>query len=193
MGMLAVNVNELLAGLAKLIDSCGMAVDERARSPVPIDHPAQQQPILITLEGLLTQPIRELGQRFDAKFGDDVRALGPGAHLLASGPLAECQRQRVDQDGFSGTRLAGQRGETGMKLELQSIDNREVMNGEMQQHGWWRLETFAPVELLTQHRVIAVPGRVNEHGGVLGAPEHNTVPFLKIALQLTVEVKPCID
>src|SRR5207247_9890222 len=61
----------------------------------------------------------------------------------------------------------------------------------MQKHS--KLEHFAPVQLLTQHREVAVTWRVDELDGMLRAPDEDAVALLKIALQLPVEMKPRID
>jgi len=86
--MLAVDVDQPLSRLAQLVDCRSVAVDECARAPVCVHDAAQQQPVRIALEGLLVQPISDPGQRIDSEFGGHIRAFGPGAHLLASRPIA---------------------------------------------------------------------------------------------------------
>src|SRR5437773_1000046 len=61
----------------------------------------------------------------------------------------------------------------------------------MQKH--LQLEYFAPVQLLPQHREVAVTRRVDELDGVLRAPDNNAVALLKVALQLPVKMEPRID
>src|SRR6266496_2463715 len=61
----------------------------------------------------------------------------------------------------------------------------------MQKHS--QLEHFAPVQLLAQHREVAVTRGVDELDGMLRAPDNDAVALLKVALQLPVEVKPGID
>src|SRR5947207_9695648 len=56
-----------------------------------------------------------------------------------------------------------------------------------------QLEHFAPVQLLPQHREVAVTRRVDELDGMLRAPDKDAVALLKVALQLPVEMKPRID
>jgi len=61
----------------------------------------------------------------------------------------------------------------------------------MQKHS--RLEHFAPVQLLPQHREVAVTRRVDKLDGMLRAPDKDAIALLKVALQLPVEMKPRVD
>src|SRR6266513_2226260 len=56
-----------------------------------------------------------------------------------------------------------------------------------------QLEHCAPVQLLPQHREVAVTRRVDELDGMLRAPDKDVVALLKVALQLPIEMKPRID
>jgi len=58
----------------------------------------------------------------------------------------------------------------------------------MQKHS--QLEHFAPVQLLPQHREVAVTRRVDKLDGMLRAPDKDAIALLKVALQLPVEMKP---
>ncbi len=145
--MLAVDVDQPVACLAQLVDRRRVAVDEGARAAAAVHHAAQEHPVWIALERLFPQPIPEAGQRLDGKFGGDVRALRPGTHLLVSGALTERERQRVDQDGFSGAGLARERGETRPELELEPIDDGKIPNGEVQEHGGGGVKDLAPGQL----------------------------------------------
>src|SRR5438093_13325502 len=61
----------------------------------------------------------------------------------------------------------------------------------MQKHS--QLEHFAPVQLLPQHREVPVTRRVDKLDGMLRAPDKDAIALLKVALQLPVEMKPCVD
>src|SRR3989442_6569141 len=61
----------------------------------------------------------------------------------------------------------------------------------MQKHS--QLEHFAPVQLLPQHREVAVTRRVDKLDGMLRAPDKDAIALLKVALQLPVEMKPRVD
>src|SRR5262249_10548041 len=61
----------------------------------------------------------------------------------------------------------------------------------IEQHGG--SEAFAPVQFLAQHSQIAIARRVDELDRVLGSTDEDTVAFLEVALQLTVEMQPRLD
>ena len=88
-----------------------------------IDGAAQQQRVACVEAGLL-QPGRE--RRRQVEFGADLGALRAFAHHGGLGARAECQLQRVDQDGFARARLAGEDGEAVAQVELQLADDDEV-------------------------------------------------------------------
>src|SRR5258705_9359936 len=159
--------------VTQLIVSRGVAVDECARASVCVHHATQQQPVRIALECLLAQPMPHRGQRIDGELCGHVRTFGPGAYLFASRAIAERQGQGVDQDRFSSSGLARQGGEARSKLELQAIDYCEVANGKVRKHS--PLQDFAPVQLLAQHREVAVTGRMNELRSMLRAPDKDAV------------------
>src|SRR6267142_2983664 len=132
--VLSMDVDEPLSGLAQLTHGSGVPVDETARAPVPVHHPPQQQAVRIALERLFSDPTAQLGQGLDSELGSRVRALCARADLLASRAITERKRQGVDEDGFSGAGLTGQRGESRPKFEIKPVHNREIPNRQVQQH-----------------------------------------------------------
>ena len=47
---------------------------------------------------------------------------------------AEAQGERIEQDRFSGTRLAGKNGEAAAELEIEPVDQYNIANGKLNEH-----------------------------------------------------------
>ena len=66
--------------------------------------------------------------------GRDGRAILSRADQAGVAARAERQAQRIEQDRLAGAGLAGQDSEPGLELELQSLDQHDIVNGELPQH-----------------------------------------------------------
>ena len=74
------------------------------------------------------------GGRVGVEDRGDHRLVGAMADGVAGGFVAEQQRQRVDEDGFSGAGFAGQQVETGGELHGDVVNDRVVFDSQFQQH-----------------------------------------------------------
>ncbi len=131
--LLAVNLDQELGQIAQRLDRHQLAVQVGARAAVRADHPSHDQ-LAVVLHRLLLEPAqRPLGQPREA--GGDLGALGAVAHHVPGRAPAGDQQERIDHDGFAGTGLAGERGEAGAELELRLIDDHQVAQLKMGEHG----------------------------------------------------------
>jgi hypothetical protein len=126
-GVLAVDVDQLLAQLAQLRGGGGAAVDPGAALALAVDAAAKQQAVAGVEAGFL-QPRHQ--RRRQVEFGAD---LGPGrafAHHAGVGARAQCQLQRVDQDRLAGAGFAGQHGKAVRQVQLELAHDDEVAQGD---------------------------------------------------------------
>jgi len=70
----------------------------------------------------------------DREFRRYRRLLSPHAHQPALGALAERQAERIEQDGFAGTGLAGQHAETRAEGKVETVDQNDIADGQAEQH-----------------------------------------------------------
>ena len=109
-----------------------MAVHICARSAIRSDDAAHDDfPVLV--DRLLLKPSN--GRRGEGgKARADLRALGALPDDIARGAAAGDQQQRIDDNGFSRTRLPGERREPGAELEFRLVDEYQVSQLKMSQH-----------------------------------------------------------
>ncbi|OIQ87792.1 hypothetical protein GALL_303230 [mine drainage metagenome] len=129
--VLAVDVDQPLAGGAQLRQRRRAAVDEGARAPLRVDQPAQQH-LVAAFKALLVQPFGQLGRRI--KRGRDLGPRAAGAQHRRVAALAQRQLQRIDQDGLAGAGFAGEHAEAGAELEVDFVDQHEVAQMQAPQH-----------------------------------------------------------
>src|SRR3984957_11091881 len=108
----------------------------------------------------------------------DFGALGSLAYDIAGGATPGDQQQRIDDDGFSGTGFAREGREAGAEFELGLIDEHQIPQLKMRQHGWaFRLggypdrplsirrtavSTAAPMKLGAQQPVVVIARRMQQ-------------------------------
>ena len=131
--MLAVNIDKQFAQGLELLHGNGVAVDERPRPAVRIDHPAQQA-LIIFVERLLLQPGTGLRQVGDLEFGTELGALCTASHELAAAALAEDQSECVDQDRFTRPGFASKHGHARFEFDLDPIDNCKIPHLQIHNH-----------------------------------------------------------
>ena len=134
MRVLAVDVDQPLAHVGELLHGGGGAVHERARAAAPLHDPAEQQPAGVALERGVREPLLHAGEPLDRELGGHLGALGAGADHRGVGALPERERERVDQDRLPGAGLAGERGEAGLELEVEPVDDGEIPDREGDEH-----------------------------------------------------------
>ena len=129
-GVLAVDVEQQIAQGAQLRGSGRAAVDEGTALAGRIDRAAQQQAALHVKTGFL-QPGLGGGSRI--KFGGNVAAAGAFAHHAGVGAGAQRQLQRVDQNRFACTGLAGQHRKAATQVQLECVDDHKIPQGDVRQ------------------------------------------------------------
>ncbi|MNS80909.1 hypothetical protein D3C72_1146060 [compost metagenome] len=137
-GVLAVDVHELVAHLAQLGQRGRRAVDERLATAARIDGAAQQHGAFAVQAGLVAGQLT-LGQPgvercVRAEGGADACAGAAFAHHAGVGAFAEHQGQCIDQDGLAGAGLAGEDGKAGGEVEVERIDDDEIADGQAAEH-----------------------------------------------------------
>jgi hypothetical protein len=152
--VLAVDVDQALAQLAQLADGGRAAVDPGAALALGVDTAAQQQrSFAVIVEAGLGQPG---GQRpWAVELGGDLGARRALAHHAGVGAVAERELQRVDQDGLAGARLAGQRGEAGLQLQLECRHDDDVAQRQAAQHQPFPVPGSAPSFQCSLRRSVA--------------------------------------
>ena len=115
-GMLAVNVDQLIAQMAQLRGCGGRAVDPGAAAAQTVDDAAQQQ-ILLLRKTRLFQPFMKMGRAIELCANIGLRAAF--AHHLCIGSCAQHQLQSVEHDGFAGPGFAGKHSEAGLPVQIE--------------------------------------------------------------------------
>ena len=105
-------------------------------------------------DGLFLEPLLQLARRRDEVEGaGHFGALGAVAHHFGPGAAAGEQLQRIDEDRLAGAGLPGEHGESRAQFELHGVDDGEVTDLQVGQHGLqrsklprpqWSLERSSP-------------------------------------------------
>ena len=109
-------------------------VDPGARAPVRSD-PAPEDRFSAILEPELPAELRHLVEARRIEGGRDLGPLRTRTHHRAGRTAAEREAERVDEDGFSRAGLPGENGQPGAELHIEPVDDREVADCEVDQHG----------------------------------------------------------
>ena len=128
------------------------------------------------------EPVHALEGALDDRLG---RA---GTNAAARRPLAEQQRERVDQHGLAGAGLAGEHVEPGAELKGDVGDGGEVADPELGDHArGLALGQIAPVQLLPHPAEEAVAAEPDEAHPVVGPPHVDALARRERAAGLAVE------
>ena len=132
--MLAVNLDDRRADHPQDLHRDRLIVDEGAGAPVGILHAAQDE-IAVGVDFLgLGQAARGVVER-QVEHGADLPLRLAMAHERAVAAPAERQRETVEQDRLARAGLAGEHAETFAKAQLEPVDQDDVTDGELRQHG----------------------------------------------------------
>ncbi len=131
---LPVHVDEQFAERAQRLHRDDLAVEVGATAAVRADDAAQLA-FAFVLDRLLREP-RERGAiarhgKGRAHFG----AFGAVTHGPAVRAPAHGEQQRIDEDRLARAGLAGERGEAAGELQFDGLDDREVADLQVGQHG----------------------------------------------------------
>jgi hypothetical protein len=148
--LLAVNLDEQFRKLRERLEWHHLAVDISPRSAVHGDHAAQQH-LAVVLDGLAVEPRARTRRQIDERrrrFGP-LRAL---AHVALACTAAGEHDQGVDDQGLAGAGFAGQCREPRPEVERRLLDDHEIAQLQMSQHGWLMMRfdarcAAAPVQL----------------------------------------------
>ena len=132
-GVLAVDVQQLLAQLAQLGGGGGAAIDPGPALALGVHGAAQQQATIGVKPGFV-QPGVNGGA--GVKFGAHVGAAGAFPHGAHIGAAACDQLQRIDQDRLARAGFAGQHTKAAGQLKLELAHNHKVTKGQaLEAHG----------------------------------------------------------
>ena len=133
MGMLTMNIDQAFAHFPQLLDRGRRAVDIGPRAPPGVDDAAQQQ-FVATRKIVGIQPGTNQRQCPDRKTRRNFRPIATATDNARFCALAEHQSQCIDQNGFAGAGLAGERTKPSRELKIQVIDDDKIANGDLPQH-----------------------------------------------------------
>ena len=128
------DIDERFAELAQCLHGHRLAVHVRARATVGADY-SPQHAFALVLDRLLGEPGARGGVVRDGEGGGDFGALGAVPHDLGARATAGGEQQGVYENGFAGAGFAGQHRQAGGELQLGGVDDREIADLDMQQHG----------------------------------------------------------
>ena len=132
-GVLAVNVEQVLANCAQLLGGGGAAVHPGAALALGVYRAAQQQRVGRFKARFVEQRLQPGGV---VKFGAHLGAGRPLADGAGVSPRAGDELQGINQNGFAGAGFTGQHREAGLQLQLQRADDHEVFQDDsFQCHG----------------------------------------------------------
>ena len=171
-------------------------VDPGARTPVRGD-PAAEDCLSAILEPELPAELRDLGQIRRIEGGRDLGPLRARAHHRAARTSAEREAERIDQDGLPRAGLPGENGQPGAELHVEPVDDREVADCEVDQHGpaadggraGEASMSPLPRQLTRSARQMRVPAPAGRQGGESAAratlPRAGGRPAAGLAVRLT--------
>ena len=125
MVVLAVEVDQSVAGRGELSERRGTPIDPGTAPALCVERASEDERTVVA-EILACEPgTRGVGVG-QIKLGGELRSIAAGTQLASLEPAAQQQRERVEQDGFPGARLAGQDREAGLELDVERLDDREI-------------------------------------------------------------------
>ncbi len=134
MRVLAVQVDQPLTQVFQVRQCRRPAVDPRPASPLRIEDPAQQHFVSVAGELLLGQPRVDRRCVGGVEDRGEFGALGARAQLAQLEAVAQQQRQRIEEDRFSGAGFAREDGQAAVELDVERGNDDEIANREKAQH-----------------------------------------------------------
>ncbi len=122
-GMLAMDIDQRAGNAAQLRGGGRHAIDPELALALRIDHAAQQQGFFAR-HVVVAEKAFQRGGRIE--LGHQLGAAGALAHKAGVGAVPQHQLQCIDQDRFTGARLARQGREAGLEIYLQLLDDDEI-------------------------------------------------------------------
>ena len=177
--VLAVDLGEEAADLAQHLHRHLLAVEVRARLALARDHAAHHE-LVVGIDALLLEQAAQRGiGAAQVEGGGDLGAFRAVADGLGAGARTDRELQRIDQDGLAGAGLAGEHGEAALELDLDGVDDGEVADLQVGEHGAASGRGVerapAPVELAAQQTVVVVARRVQQRDACRGGADGQAV------------------
>src|SRR5690606_24745827 len=131
------DVDQHLAQGAQLLQGDRLAVDIRLGFSIAADNAAQQTFTgrFILLQVVFLEPFIGHTDLAGIKTGADVGALRALAYPLTIGSVTQSLPQCFEHNGFARAGFAGDNRHTRFQVQVQMIDQGEVLNAEMSEHG----------------------------------------------------------
>ena len=138
---LAVDFDQILADPLQQADADRRIIDESARAAIRPQRTAQDNQaaaVAAVVQGgnaMFFKLGQDRGARSDLKGRRDGCRAATGAYKAGLGPSAQRQTQGIQKDRFSGPRFAGQHTEPGRKIQHQTVNEYDIPDGQVRQHG----------------------------------------------------------
>ena len=128
----AVHIDQFLAKRGQHLERGGGTVDELAVGPGGGENALKNQ---LVVRARFQSVFLKKGGRHRAALvqiedGFDRATIATGTQESAIGPLAQQQIERADDDGFARARLPGNDIETGLQLQGQIGDQRQILDAQ---------------------------------------------------------------
>ena len=133
--VLAVDVDEPFAHFPQHLRRDLLPVEVGARLALPGHDPPHHQFVVCLDRLLLEQVAQALSGSGQFEGGGDFGTLGPMADHFGARPSAGDELQGIHEDGFTGTGLASQDSEAGSQVDLDGVDDREITDVQVREHG----------------------------------------------------------
>ena len=132
---LALDLDEIVAKLAKQPDAGRLVIDKGAAAAIGRDDAAQHDRAgKVGGDAGLVEDRRGRVIAADRELGGDCGLLGAGPHQACLGAPAEREPERIHQDRFAGAGLAGQHAQPRPERQAQAFDQDDIADGEAEQH-----------------------------------------------------------
>ncbi len=134
---LALDLDEAVAELAQQADARRLVIDKGAALAVGRDHAAQQNragEIGRHRQAGRAQDRRGRMVGLDDELGGDRGLLGAGAHQRRIGAPPERQPERIQENRFARSGLAGKHAQPRPEGQAEAIDQDDIANGQAEQH-----------------------------------------------------------
>src|SRR4030042_5004504 len=132
--MLPGDVEKRLGDQGGHLEGGKLAVDVDLALVLSGEHPLDHDGIL-RLDPLFRKPLADPRVGSDVKEGLDQALLFVRSDDVVLDPIPQNQAEGVEEDGFAAAGLSSEHIEAFMEIDAQLIDDREILNVELPQHG----------------------------------------------------------
>ena len=134
--VLGVNGGEVRRQLAQDRDGCRLVIDENPSLAASGNLAPQDDGFVFLINPVIFENLsdRFFRSAFDFKDSGDRGLVGSGTNHVGGGFVAQQERQRIDEDGFSRAGFAGQQVQAGRELYRQVIYDRVVFQPQFDEH-----------------------------------------------------------